>query len=171
MTDKPKGQFTFRFAAVCFGLSAVGELFSLGDSVPLLGVIVGGVGAAAYHALYTALFAWLALGLWTGRHSGYYVLLATTMVYTVDRLQLLFVGNALETLVRQQLAGMEQELSEALNRLGQNGQGLPPVKDILALVNVSEIVQTLTVAVFAFLLCWWGFVAWAYYRRSYFGIR
>lgn len=144
-----KGRFTFRFAAVCFGLSAVSELLAFRGEVPLLGHIVGGVGAMAYHAVYVALFAWLALALWSGNRSGYYALLGTTIVYTIDRLQLLFVGDALTAMIRQELGGNAE---------------------LMQLVSVDYLLQVLTIAFITIILCWWGFVGYAYYRRDYFGI-
>jgi len=149
MTDVPKGRFTFRFAAVCFGLSAAWELLSLQGEALLFGRVVGGTGAVAYHVVYTALFAWLAFGLWSGKRSGYYILLVTTILYTVDRLQLLFVGDTLAAQIRQQLAGHE---------------------DLLQLVSVDYLLQVLTVTVLTIVLCWWGFVGYAHFRRDYFGI-
>jgi hypothetical protein len=150
MEDAPKGRFTFRFAAVCFGLSAVSELFALSDNTILFGVLVGGIGAAAYHLLYIALFAWLTVGLWTGKRSGYHALIITTVVYTIDRLQLLFVGNGLEKSIHQELAGHEE---------------------ILSAINMGQLMPMLTITILVIVLCWWAFVAYAYVRRGYFGFR
>ncbi len=150
MTDAVKGRSTFRVTAVCFGFSAVGELFGLHDSTVLFGALVGGGGALVYHLVYTVLFAWLTIGLWTGSRSGYYVLIGTTVFYTVDRLQLLFVGNALKITLRQELAG---------------SAGLLPTADM------GYILQVLTISIIVLILCWWGFVMYAYFRRGYFGIR
>lgn len=154
MTDtakaKTKGQFTFRFTAVCFGISAISELFSLQDSTMLFGAMVGGAGVMIYHLIYIVLFAWLTIGLWKGSRSGYYVLIATTVFYTADRLQLLLVGNALKITLRQELAGTE---------------GMLPAGDM------NYILQVLSISIIAFIACWWSFVVYAYFRRSYFGIR
>ena len=70
--DKLKGRFTFRFASICFGISAAGEVFALHDNTVLFGATVGGAGAFTYHLTYTVLFAWLAVGLWRGSRSGLY---------------------------------------------------------------------------------------------------
>lgn len=148
MADAPKGRFTFRFAAVCFALSAVWELVSLYDEVPLFGHIVGGTGATAYHVVYTALFAGLAIGLWAGRRFGYYLLFVTSVLYTVDRLQL-FVGDTLMAQIRHALGGDEQLLQQ---------------------VGADYLLRVLALTIFLFVLCWWGFVGYAYYRRDYFGI-
>lgn len=151
MADAPKGRFTFRFAAVCFGLSALWELMSLQERVPLFGQVVGGAGAAGYHIVYTAAFAGLAVGLWAGRRFGYYLLFVASALYTVDRLQLLFVGDALTGQIRDALGGDEQLLQQAG-------------------VNMGYLLQLLTIAIILFVICWWGFVGYAYYRRDYFGI-
>jgi hypothetical protein len=149
MADVPKGRFTFRFAAVCFGLSAVWELLDLSGEVFLAGRFVGGTGAAVYHVVYAALFAWLMIGLWAGRRSGYYTLMVTTVFVTVDRLQVLFIGNALEKIIRQQMAGNE---------------------DLLAAVSMGDLIQVLTLTTVVIVLCWWGFAGYAYFRCEYFGI-
>jgi hypothetical protein len=150
VTDTPKGRFTFRFAAVCFGLSAAAELLSLGDAALLFGAEIGGTGAAIYHLAYAALFAWLAGGLWSGWRSAYYTLIATTVLYTVDRVQLVAFRDALEASIRRLFTGHE---------------------DILAAINMGELLQILNLMIAAFVLCWWGFVAYACLRRAYFGIR
>lgn len=149
MTNVPKGRFTFRFAAVGFGLSALWEIVSLQGDVPLFGQMVGGAGAVIYHALYVALFAWLAFGLWTGHRSGYYALFAASAVYTLDRLQLLFVGDVLTMQIRRQLAGNEALLQQA---------------------GIDYLVEVLTLTIVTIVICWWGFVGYAYFRRDYFGI-
>lgn len=144
-----KGRFTFRFAAVCFGFSALFELFSLQDEALLFGHSVGGAGAVTYHLIYAALFAYLMAGLWEGARSGYYMLLATSAIYTVDRLQSVFVGDALAVLLRQQIAEHPQ---------------------ILQVISADDLVRTVTLTTFAMLAGWWGFVIYAYFRRDYFGI-
>lgn len=149
MADAPKGRFTFRFAAVCFGLSAAWELLSLQSQALLFGNVAGGPVAWAYHIVYAALFAWLGFGLWVGHRSALHVLFAAAVLYTVDRLQLLFVGDALAAQIRQEFAGNEQ---------------------LLQVVSVDYLLQVLTFTVMAIVLCWWGFVGYAYYRRDYFGI-
>jgi len=149
-SDKHKGRFTFRFASVCFGISAVGEAFGLQDNTVMFGATVGGAGAFAYHLTYIILFAWLTVGLWRGSRSGLFALLATTIYYTIDRLQLILVGDSLNILLRNEMAGAE---------------GLLPAADI------NYLVEILRISIIAFVLSWWGFVVYAYIRRSYFGIQ
>jgi hypothetical protein len=150
MTTTVKGRFTFRFAAACFGVSAAFELLNLRDEAVLFGHILAGAPAAIYHIAYAALFAWLMVGLWNASRSGYYTLVATSIIYTVDRLQLLFAGDTLAAMLRQQAAQHPE---------------------MLQIISVEDLLGVLTVTVLAILLCWWGFVGYAYYRRDYFGIR
>ncbi len=149
MTTKVKGRFTFRFAAVCFALSAVFELLNLQDEAILFGHIFGGLPAAVYHIAYAALFSWVTIGLWNGSRSGYYTLLVTSIVYTLDRLQAVFVGDTLAQSLRQQVATHPE---------------------ILQVISADDLVRTAILTTFVLLLCWWGFVGYAYYRRDYFGI-
>lgn len=149
MNTEAKGRFTFRFAAACFALSAVFELVNLQDATILFGHILGTVPTAAYHVIYAALFAWLAVGLWKGTRSGYYALLVTTIFYTVDRLQAVIMSNALVDFLRQQVAEYPQ---------------------VSLMVSVDDLAQIITMTTLAILVCWWGFVAYAYCRRDYFGI-
>ena len=57
-----KGRFTFRFAAVLFGLSAIWDLLTVQGETILFGQVVGGMAVAIYHLIYVVLFAWLAFG-------------------------------------------------------------------------------------------------------------
>src|SRR3989344_4233354 len=59
-TDRKKGHFTFRTAAVLLMASAAWELLSITSEVPLFGEIRGGISAGISHLVYAALF--LALG-------------------------------------------------------------------------------------------------------------
>ncbi|TAK91717.1 MAG: hypothetical protein EPO06_03165 [Burkholderiaceae bacterium] len=149
MTTRVKGRFTFRFAAVCFALSAVFELPSLQDEAVLFDHIVGGLPALAYHLVYAVLFTVLAHGLWYARRSGYYALWVASVIYTVDRLQMLFVGNALARSLDQQIAEHPE---------------------VLQIISAADLLQILTATTLAFLIGWWGFVGYAWYRRNYFGI-
>src|SRR6185369_1943462 len=99
-----------------------------------------------YHAVYIALFALLMIGLWEGKKYGYHVLLVTTLFYTIDRLQVLFVGDALNAQIQKQLAEAAQMLQAA-------GAG-----DMLQAVTPEYIRQMMTMATAVILLCWWGFV-------------
>lgn len=147
--EKKKGQFTFRTAAVLFILSALFELLSAGSETLLFGAIRGGVIAGIYHLVYVALFAALGVGLWSGKSWGYPLVFTTTAVYTLDKLQFVLSQNALETLIRNQLAGYESALQ---------AQGIDTTLIMQAVVLTSVVV----------VLCWWGFALYTYLRRDYF---
>src|SRR6266566_6981114 len=149
MTTGVKGRFTFRFAAVCFALSALFELLNLQDQALLFGHIVGGIPAVFYHIVYAVLFAWLAMGLWNGTRSGYYALFVASIIYTVDRLQIVMVGDTLAMSLRQQVA---------------------QYPEVLQIITVDDLARMMTMTTLVLLICWWGFVGYAYYRRDYFGI-
>ena len=57
------------------------------------------------------------------------------------------VGNAMAVSLRQQIMDHPQ---------------------ILQVVSADNLVRTVTLATFGMLACWWGFVAYAHYRRDYF---
>jgi hypothetical protein len=149
MDTATRGRATFRVAAVLFMLSAAFELAGIGGETPLFGTIVGGVVAAAYHLLYATLFALLAAGLWNGRRFGYYAVFAATVLYSIDRLQFVAWRDTMLTFMRRRLAGQEA-LLEAL--------------------GTEYVLQVLTVVSAVAVLCWWGFAAYAWYRRAYFGV-
>jgi hypothetical protein len=149
MADETKGRVTFRIAAVLFALSALFELLVVLSPVPLFGVVAGGAVAVVYHLVYIALFALLAAGLWGGRRYGYYAVYAVTALYTVDRVQLVGARATLAELVRAQLVGQEE---------------------LLRAVGMDYVMQVLTVLILVMVACWWGFAAYVYFRRAYFGI-
>jgi hypothetical protein len=149
MTDQLKGRVTFRIAAVLFALSALFELLVVLSPVPLFGVVAGGAVAVVYHLVYVALFVVLAAGRWGGRRYGYYAVYAATALYTVDRVQLVGARAALAELVRAQLVGQEE---------------------LLRAVGMDYVMQVLTVLILVMVAGWWGFAAYVYFRRAYFGI-
>ena len=83
------GTFTMKTAAICFGLSAFGELIQLASPWPILGAMRGGIVAYAYHLTFAALFAALAYTLFEARPSGYRLVMITTGIYTLDKANLL----------------------------------------------------------------------------------
>src|SRR3989344_8946565 len=108
-SNPKKGRFTFRASAVLFVLSAAFELLSLTAEVPLFGAIRGGMGVGIYQGVYAALFLALGIGLWSGKHWGYPLVLVATALYTLDKLQLLLSQQALSAFVQAQLGGFERE--------------------------------------------------------------
>lgn len=148
MTTSPKGRVTFRIAAVLCAISAAWELVTYQSAVLLFGAVAGGVLAATYHVFYALLFGWLAIGLWRGTRAGLYTLIAAAAIYTVDRLQAVVARDALATLIRVELAGRE---------------------DLLQMIGMDFLLQSIVLMAFVAIVCWWGFVAYAWYRRAYFG--
>jgi hypothetical protein len=142
-----KGRFTFRTAAVLFGLSALLELMGIDADVPLFGAVVDGLGAAAYHVAYATLFALLAAGLWTGRRYGYYAVFVATAVYSIDRVQLVLWRDALGAYLRTLFVGNEE---------------------LLAALGLDYLLQVATLMTVVVVACWWGFAAYTYLRRGYF---
>jgi hypothetical protein len=147
--ERKKGRFTFRTAAVLFILSSVFEILSIGSETLLLGAIRGGVIAGIYHLVYVALFAALGAGLWNGKSWGYPLVFATTVIYTLDKLQILFGRQVLEPLIASQMAGYESELQ---------AQG----------IDAAMLLQAVMLMSVAVILCWWGFAWYTYIRRDYF---
>jgi hypothetical protein len=140
---------TFRIAAVLSAVSAAWELLTLQSEALLFGAVIGGTAVAAYHVFFALLFGWLALGLWRATPSGYYTLIVAAVIYTVDRLQALVTRDALATFIRGQLAGHE---------------------DLLQTIGMDSLLQAVTLMTAVAVACWWGFVAYAYFRRRYFGV-
>jgi len=147
MTAATKGKWTFRTAAVLFVISALTEMIPPTAPVPLFGAVSGGAVALFYHLFYAGLYVGLGVGLWQAKPWGYSLVLFTTGVYTLDRLQLLVFR--------------ETVLADLLNKPG-------PIGEILAAVDSHLLLTVFTAATLMMLLCWWGFAVYAYLRRDYF---
>mgnify|MGYP001571757649 CR=1 FL=1 len=148
--EKPsrhKGYFTFRTAAALFALSALFEIVGMTQPVPLFGAFRGGTAALAYHLVYALLFLALAVGLWTAKPWGYQTLLIGGVLYSLDKLQFLMIGNVTQEFVNMIFRGQEQ---------------------LLQSVGRDVVTLSLTLVVISFVLGWWGFAYYAYLRRSYF---
>lgn len=148
-TDRKKGHFTFRTAAVLLMVSAALELLSITSEVPLLGEIHGGISAGIYHGVYAMLFLGMGIGLWSARKWGYTLVFVTTALYTLDKLQLVLGRQALETFIKAQMSGYESQLQS---------QG----------INEQLIMQAIVLMAIVVVLCWWGFALYTWWRRDYF---
>lgn len=146
-TVRHKGHFTFRTAAVLFLLSALLELAGLAMPVPLFGELHTGVVATVYHLVYAVLFVVLGAGLWTGKRWGYYAIFAGSALYTLDKLQFLASGKATEDFLRAQFHGQEE---------------------LLRAVGPDMVMTSLTLVTLSFVVGWWVFAGYAYFRRIYF---
>lgn len=146
-TDRSRGRFTFRTAAVFFALSVLIELAGITMPAPLFGELRSGTAALIYHLIYALLFLVLAVGLWTASRWGYYAVFVGGGFYTLDKLQFLLSGEATQDFVLAQFRGQEP---------------------LLQAVGSDMVMLSLTLVTLAFVLGWWGFAAYAYLRRSYF---
>lgn len=148
-SDRKKGHFTFRTTAVLLIASAVFELLSITDEVPLFSEIRGGITAGIYHIAYAVLFLALGIGLWGAKKWGYTLVFVSTVLYTLDALQFLLSQQAIGAYITKQISGYES----VFQSLGLNTTLLT-----LLFVLTSSLVA----------LCWWGFALYTYWRRDYF---
>lgn len=148
-TDRKKGHFTFRTAAVLLIASGLLELLSVTSEVPLFNEVRGGMAAAIYHLVYAGLFLVLGAGLWRAKKWGYTLVFVTTAVYTLDKLQLVLGRQALDTFIKAQFAGYDSQLQS---------RGIDT-----ALITQAVVLMALVVV-----LCWWGFALYTWWRRDYF---
>ncbi len=141
------GRFTIRTAAVFFFISVIFELFTLRSEVPILGRVYGGWIAVVYHSTYACLFGAMGMGLWSGRAWGIRIMLLGTIVYTFDK--------------GLYLADKEGQLSELQRVTGDLGE-------LANFIEPELFLQATNLAIALILACWWGFMAYLYFRRDYF---
>lgn len=151
-TERKKGHFTFRTAAVCFFISAIFELLAVGTPVPLFGELRGGAVTLVYHLVYVALFVALGTGLWGARPWGYTLVFAATALYTLDKLQLLLSDTAMNAVIAQMYAEIEVSM--------------PGIEKTIEMAPVLQAIKLLLVL---FVAGWWGFALYTRWRRDYFG--
>ena len=146
-TRPKKSRTTIRIAGAFFMLSALLELTSVYNAVPMLGEIRGGTIATAYHLSYMVLFLAMGFGLWTMSRWGYRLMFIGTGIYVLDKIRYLLDGTARELELSSRLQGYE-------GLLGPSDQGLMlQVMDIAAVVSI---------------ICWLGFLLYIYLRRNFF---
>ncbi|MFH1998082.1 MAG: hypothetical protein ABIK28_00310 [Planctomycetota bacterium] len=144
---KPKGNFTIRSAGVLFILSGAFELFSITSEVPLFGALRSGIVANLYHLVFVVGFSAAGIGLYTGKHWGYPLILWGTLLYTFDRLLFLVDGSARDAYLMKQMSSY-QEVSN--------------------LIDVNVLDQMLMLVALVSVACWWGFALYIYRKREYF---
>jgi len=146
--ENRKGVFTIRTAAVFFFLSAILELISMASEVSIAGRLFGGLIASLYHLFYGTLFIGMGAGLWSGKKWGLKVMLAGTILYTIEKAAYLLNKEA-------QLL----EIERVSNQFG----------DLVDMVGIETILQMTNLTFLVILGCWWGFMGYLYVRRAYFG--
>jgi len=145
---KVKGRLTIRITAVLMMASGLLELLSINTEAVLFGGVRGGTVMVIYHLTCVFAFLSVGIGLWTARPWGYWAVMATTALYTLDKAQFLLARESLRSYVVQMVSSVDPQLSEA--------------------VPISELVGLVTVLYSSFIICWWGFALYIHLRRRYF---
>jgi hypothetical protein len=123
-------------------LSGVWAVLSLSAPVALFGAARTGFVAVLYNGTFAALFAATGAALIWRKPWALRVTLATSLLYTLDKLELIFDP-----------AARELALGESASMVG----------DFAPIVQ-----QALVLAGLFFLAGWWGFVVYLYFKRDYF---
>jgi hypothetical protein len=147
MTQKVKGRATIRSAAAIFLASAVFEIMDFNSAVALFGGVRTGAAAAFYHFVFAALYVLNGIGMWTAKPWGYWIFMATTAVYTIDKIQLMLFPQAFYDYIIQQLT---------------------MTREIVGMIPKEQLIQYFMIAYLVLLLCWWGFALYIHMRRQYF---
>lgn len=147
MAPKVKGRATIRSAAILFLVSAIVELLSLSGEVPLFGGVRTGIGAMAYHLAFVLLYSMIGIGLWAAKPWGYRIVIAGSVLYSLDKIQLLLTRDTLYAYIMQQLT---------------------VTKDVVAMLPKNQLLNYFTAGYSGLVLCWWGFAFYIHMRRGYF---
>jgi hypothetical protein len=147
MASTIKGRTTIRSAAVLFLVSAVFELMDYNSVVALFGAVRAGAAALMYHFVITAFYILSGIGLWTAKPWGYRAFMATTAIYTLDKVQLMLFPQALYDYILQQLT---------------------VTRELAGMIPKEQLLQYFIIAYVVLLLCWWGFALYIRMRRGYF---
>jgi pheromone shutdown protein TraB len=149
MEAKTKGRTTIRTAGICFMVSALFELLDIATAAPLLGGMRGGIVAISYHLIFAGIFLAMGAGLWAGKPWGYNMVMAGTVVYALDKIQMLLARQTFAEFVMQQFT-------------------TPTTRELVNLVPKELLLQVMTLAYLLVILCWLGFTLYIHLRRAYF---
>ncbi len=141
-----RGSSIIKSSGGLFLLSSGLSLASVTSDVPLFGAMRSGGIALCYNLFFAMLFLGMGLGLIIGRSWGYWLFLAGTAVYSLDRLSFLLNKDTRDAYLTA--SGVTQEVK--------------------SLVDMSMFDEGIFLATFITLLCWWGFAFYIYLRREYF---
>jgi hypothetical protein len=114
----------------------------------LFGEVRGGPVMTAYHLIYVVAFLLVGIGLWRARPWGYWAVMATSALYTLDKVQFLLARESLRRYVEQAISSLDPQLAQA--------------------VPQDALVLLVTVLYASFVACWWGFALYIHLRRAYF---
>jgi len=146
--SRPKGSFTIKTAGAFFLLSGVFSLVWATSDVPLLGAMRGGLTALCYNLVYAALFLGIGIGLILGKTWGYRLVLAGTVLYSLDRLQFMLDKDTRAAYLAA--SGIDKQMA--------------------SIIDTSMFDQLLIVVCATMLACWWGFAFYLHLRRDYFRV-
>jgi hypothetical protein len=147
MPPQIKGRATIRTAGIFYIASAVLEVVDYNSAIALLGGVRAGTTAVLYHFVFAALYFLTGIGMWTASPWGYGAFMATTAVYTIDKIQMMLFPKAFYDYLLQQLT---------------------VTREILELIPREQFIQYFLLAYIVLLLCWWGFALYIHLRRQYF---
>ncbi|MCX7044160.1 MAG: hypothetical protein NTX50_01570 [Candidatus Sumerlaeota bacterium] len=143
-----KSSFTIRTAAVFFILSAFLAGASLTSEIPLFGALRGGAVAVIDHLLYVCLFLGMGIGLWVGRPWGYWLTIAGTIFYTLDKILYLLDFRAKEAMMARLLSQLR------------------PYEELMGPVDKRQLLLAMNLMPMLLVACWWGFLLYLFLRRS-----
>jgi len=147
MAQKVKGRATIRTAAVLFLVSAVFEVMDFNSAVSLFGGVRAGAVSAIYHFVFAVLYILIGIGMWTAKPWGYAAFMTTTVIYTIDKVQLFLFPDAFYEYILQQLT---------------------VTRELVGMVPKDQLVHYFTAAYCILVLSWWAFSVYIYMRRQYF---
>jgi hypothetical protein len=147
MAQEVKGRVTIRIAAVLFLASAIFELMGLNSAVALFGGIRTGAVAVVYHFVFIVFYGLSGIGMWTAKPWGYSAFMTTTVIYTIDKVQLILFRDAFYDHILRQLT---------------------VTRDMVGMIPRQQLTQYFMIAYIVLLLCWWGFALYIHMRRHYF---
>jgi hypothetical protein len=117
------------------------------SAVALFGGVRAGAVAVFYHLVFAALYVLCGIGMWTAKTWGYGAFMATTAIYTIDKIQLMLFPQAFYDYILQQLT---------------------MTRDMVGMIPKEQLIQYFMIAYIVLLLCWWGFALYIHMRRQYF---
>jgi hypothetical protein len=97
--------------------------------------------------VFAALYVLSGIGMWTAKPWGYWAFMATTAVYTIDKIQLMLFPQAFYDYILQQLT---------------------VTREIVGMIPKEQLIQYFLIAYMVLLLFWWGFALYIHMRRQYF---
>jgi len=142
----PKGAFTIKLAGWFFAISGIVACASLTSAVPFLGAMRGGTFALVYNTVFAGLFLTVAVGLIAPTAWGWQVLIAGTLLYTLDKILFLLDKPAQEAYLASQ--GLTKQVADYVD---------------IGIFHLYVVIMYLVIVA-----CWWGFALYIYIRRDYF---